>query len=118
MSGRRVGAWRRALGTGRWALGAGLVLGAAALAAQQRPVFRGGTNFVQVDVYPRRDGQVVAGLNAEDFEILEDGKPQRVELVEFIPFALHTPDAATVRLIACGQASRVLLGAPEVRSGL
>ena len=48
-------------------------------AAQQRPVFRGGTHFVRVDAYPTQDGRIVEGLEAEDFEILEDGKPQKIE---------------------------------------
>ena len=48
------------------------------------PVFRGGVNFVNVDAYPRRDGHVVEGLRAEDFQVLEDGKPQKVETFEFI----------------------------------
>ena len=59
--------------------------------AQQRPVFRGGTHFVRVDAYPVRDGRIVEGLKPEDFEVLEDGKPQAVENFEFIkspPFAV------------------------------
>ena len=44
--------------------------------AQQRPVFRGGTHFVRVDAYPVQNGKIVEGLQPEDFEILEDGKPQ------------------------------------------
>src|SRR6185436_11688078 len=48
--------------------------------AQQRPVFRGGTHFVRVDAYPTTpDGKIVEGLKPEDFEILEDGKPQAIE---------------------------------------
>jgi VWFA-related protein len=59
---------------------------------EQRPVFRGGATFVRVDAYPRRDGQVVTGLTADDFEVFEDGKPQRVETFEFIRFEPNTPD--------------------------
>jgi len=44
-------------------------------AAEQRPLFRGGTHFVRVDAYPIQDGKIVEGLKAEDFEIFEDGKP-------------------------------------------
>lgn len=51
---------------------------------QSPPVFRGGTTFVSVDVYPRRDGEVVDGLVADDFEVLEDGVPQTVETFQFI----------------------------------
>jgi len=62
-------------------------------AAQQRPVFRGGTHFVRVDAYPTRDGQIVEDLTAEDFEVLEDGKPQKIDSFDFVRFDTLTPDA-------------------------
>jgi VWFA-related protein len=62
-------------------------------AAQQRPVFRGGTHFVRVDAYPSQNGKIVEGLTAEDFEILEDGKPQKIDSLDFIKFDTLTPDA-------------------------
>src|SRR6266511_3927680 len=87
----------------RW-LGAGLIvsiaLGVAAAqqqppptAAQQRPVFRGGTHFVRVDAYPIQDGKIVEGLEAEDFQVLEDGKRQKIESFDFIRFDTFTPEA-------------------------
>jgi VWFA-related protein len=55
--------------------------------AQQRPVFRGGTHFVRVDAYPTtEDGKIAEGLKPEDFEILEDGKPQAIDSFDFIRF--------------------------------
>jgi VWFA-related protein len=45
---------------------------------------RVGTSLVRVDVYPTRDGKVVPGLQASDFEILEDGAPQKVETFEHV----------------------------------
>ncbi|HJR58444.1 MAG TPA: VWA domain-containing protein, partial [Vicinamibacterales bacterium] len=50
----------------------------------QRPVFRTEANFVRVDVFPNRNGTPVKDLTAADFEILEDGKPQKVETFEFV----------------------------------
>jgi VWFA-related protein len=47
-------------------------------------VFRGEAVLVTVDVYPQREGKIVEGLKAEDFQVLEDGKPQVVENVEFV----------------------------------
>jgi len=52
--------------------------------AAQQPVFRGAANLVLVDAYPQKDGQIVEGLTAADFDILEDGKPQKVESFEFV----------------------------------
>src|SRR5688500_1109670 len=61
--------------------------------AQQRPVFRGGTHFVRVDAYPVQDGKIVENLKPEDFEILEDGKPQQIDSFDFVKFETFTPDA-------------------------
>lgn len=63
-------------------------------APQQRPpVFRGGTQLVRVDAYPTgKDGRIIEGLTADDFEVLEDGKPQKVETFEFDTFQTWTPD--------------------------
>ena len=61
--------------------------------AQQRPVFRGGTHFVRVDAYPVQNGKIVEGLQADDFEILEDGKPQKVESFDFMKFEGLIPEA-------------------------
>ncbi|MCC7044750.1 MAG: VWA domain-containing protein [Acidobacteria bacterium] len=52
--------------------------------APSQPVFRGGVEFVSVDVYPRRDGKFIEGLRAEDFQIFEDGAPQAIERFEFV----------------------------------
>jgi len=52
---------------------------------QQRPVFRGGVNLILVDAYPRdKNGRVVEGLGPDDFDITEDGKPQKVDQFEFV----------------------------------
>jgi VWFA-related protein len=64
--------------------------------AQQRPVFRGGTHFVRVDAYPSQDGKIVEGLKPEDFEILEDGKPQAIESFDFVRFDTFTPEELRV----------------------
>jgi VWFA-related protein len=61
-------------------------------ASDQRPVFRGAANLVYVDVYPKRDGRFVDGLRPADFQVFEDGVPQKVETFELIQFARHTPD--------------------------
>src|SRR5262249_46799491 len=60
--------------------------------AQQRLVFRGGTHFVRVDAYPVENGKIVEGLTSGDFEILEDGKPQAIDSLDFIRFDTFTPE--------------------------
>lgn len=74
------------------------LVGAVTLAAQtpqQSPqVLRAGAFLVQVDAYPTRDGLPITGLTTDDFEILEDGKPQKIDSVRFLEFPIWTPDAA------------------------
>ena len=57
----------------------------------QRPAFRTGAHYVRVDAYPTRDGKPIAGLTAADFELLEDGKLQTIDAVEFIDHPAFTP---------------------------
>ena len=57
---------------------------------RQQP-FRSGAHYVLVDAYPARDGKPILGLTANDFELLEDGKPQSIDRVEFIEYAPWTP---------------------------
>jgi VWFA-related protein len=65
-------------------LGAGLAALRAAPAPQPQQPIRVGTNFVRVDVYPTKDGRIVEGLKASDFEIFEDGVPQKVDTFEHV----------------------------------
>ena len=50
----------------------------------QQPTFRAGANFVRVDVYPTLKGAAVRDLVQGDFEILEDGVPQKIESFEYV----------------------------------
>ena len=58
---------------------------------QQPPTFRTGVNLVRVDAYPSRDGKIVEGLTVDDFEVLEDGVPQRIESFQFVQFEQNAP---------------------------
>ena len=51
---------------------------------EQRPIFRGAANFVRVDVFATKNGVPVDDLKAEDFEIAEDGDPQKIETFELV----------------------------------
>ena len=57
----------------------------------QQPTFRTGVNLVRVDAYPSRDGKIVRGLAADDFEVLEDGVPQKIESFQFVEFEQNAP---------------------------
>ena len=48
-------------------------------------------NFVRVDVYPTVSGQIVGDMKQAEFEVLEDGIPQRVETFERV--AIRAPGA-------------------------
>ena len=75
--------------------------------AQSRPVFRGGTHFVRVDAYPIQNDTIVDGLKANDFEILEDGRPQTVDSLDFIRFDTYTPESERKnRSVPAGQLHR------------
>jgi len=70
-----------ALGSWLSALGLALVSLSAGPAGQQpaQPVFRSDVDLVVVDVVVRdRQGNVVRGLTANDFEVREDNRPQQV----------------------------------------
>ena len=52
---------------------------AALVAAQQRPVFRGGIDLVTLGITVTDDkGRLVTGLTADDFDVVEDGKRQSI----------------------------------------
>lgn len=59
-----------------WSLTATMLLGVSTVSAQQ---FRARTDLVQLPVVVTdQDGMPVQGLTADDFEILEDGRPQAI----------------------------------------
>lgn len=52
---------------------------------QQPPIFKARVNLVRVDVsVMARDDEAVEDLAAEDFEVEEDGIPQKVETLQFV----------------------------------
>jgi VWFA-related protein len=82
---------------------AGIVWGAAVLRAGQepaQPTFKASTSLVEVDIIARdKNGRFVSGLTADDFEVLEEGKPQSIAhfyLVTENPTASTEPRADIV----------------------
>src|SRR5689334_16837424 len=53
--------------------------------ATQPPIFRSGINFVRVDVIlTDKNGNPVGDLQPSDFDITEDGKPQKIETFKLV----------------------------------
>jgi VWFA-related protein len=95
----RAPAARLLVPLGSVALAAAAVLAAQSTPQQQKPVpFRTGVNFVRVDVYPTApDGRHVGDLEAAEFEILENGVPQKIETFEHVAIKSGgTPDSERV----------------------
>lgn len=66
-----------------WTLAALLCI--VAPASTQQPTFKVSVNVVDVDVTVRdAQGNFVTGLAADDFEVLEDGKPQTIQTFSYI----------------------------------
>jgi VWFA-related protein len=53
-------------------------------AQEPQPRFRGGANLVRVDTYVTADGVPIKDLTIDDFEVLEDNVPQRLESFQLI----------------------------------
>jgi VWFA-related protein len=66
----------------------------------EQPVFRAGINTVRVDVIVTdRQGNPVTDLKLEDFEIQEDGKPQKAETFRLVKIDATTQPAYTSRAL-------------------
>src|SRR5262245_29754400 len=61
----------------------------------QQPVFRGGINFVRVDVIvtDNKTGSPIDNLKETDFEVTEDNKPQSIESFKLIKLDGGTAEA-------------------------
>src|SRR5581483_9600334 len=50
-----------------------------------QPLFRSGINFVRVDVIVSdKNGNPVTNLKPEDFEVVEQGRPQKIETFKLV----------------------------------
>jgi VWFA-related protein len=61
---------------------------------QPRPTFRTEANYVRVDAYPTKSGAPVGDLTREEFEILDNGQPQKIEQFERILIRGNIPQDA------------------------
>lgn len=58
------------------------------------PTFRTEANYVRVDVFITRDGELVTDLRPEEFQILDEGVPQEITQFEYIRIRGNVPQAA------------------------
>jgi len=82
----------------------------------QTPRFRVAVDAVRIDaVVTDKDGNTVRDLTADDFEILQDGKKQKVTFAQFVPVSIAAK-AAPVSPAPLSPTSRVI-GAPLAPGG-
>jgi VWFA-related protein len=83
-----------------WALAAAVIGGAALAAAGQsqtadddqlRPTFRTEANYVRIDVFATLNGEPVADLRPEDFEVLDEGVTQDITQFEYVQVRGNVP---------------------------
>jgi hypothetical protein len=82
---------------------------------QPAVTFKAEVNYVDVDtIVTDQQGNFVKGLTKDDFELLEDGKPQKVEMFSYVDLPLTRPD----RSVTAGRPVVTLAGArsPETRA--
>jgi VWFA-related protein len=68
------------------------VLHAQAPEPSARPTFQLSVSYVDVDVtVTDAEGKFVPGLTRDDFDLLEDGKPQKIETFSFVELPIERP---------------------------
>jgi len=85
--------------------------------SDQNPTFSSRVDAVRVDVLVTDGGRIVEGLTADDFEVLDNGVPQHIDLVSFGELPLNvilafdmSESVAGSRLRNLRTAGRALLG--------
>jgi VWFA-related protein len=79
--------------------------------AQQSPAFSSKVEAVRVDVLVTDNGEAIRGLRPADFEILDNGVPQTVELVSFDQIPLNVILALDMSDSVAGERLEQLRGA-------
>ena len=83
--------------------------------AGQRPTFRVEANLVRVDAIVTKDGQPVRDLAAADFEVLEDGVPQKLSSFERVDITETRLTTAPGREPSTAAESRTTAEDPRAR---
>jgi VWFA-related protein len=81
---------------------------------QPRPTFRTEANYVRVDAYPTKNGAPVADLTREEFDILDNGQPQRIEQFERVVIRSAGPQESRIEPNTVAE-SRSMVESPRAR---
>ena len=96
-----------------------LVLTGPAAVATQEPAFSGKVEVVRVDVLVTDRGQAMRGLQGRDFDLLDNGVPQQVDLVSFDEIPLNLVFVLDMSSSVVGdRLDHLRAGARTVLSGL
>src|SRR5947209_5852763 len=79
-----------------------------------RPTFRTEANYVRVDVYPTVNGAPVMDLTQEDFEVLEEKVPQKIEQFEHVVIRSAGPQDTRIEPNTVRE-SRAMMENPRAR---
>lgn len=94
----------------------GLTRGADQAAPTDPPRFRIAVDVVRVDaVVTDKDGKLVTDLTADDFDVHQDGRPQKISLVRWVPLVSPRAAAAAAPSPSSGAAPADRLAPGEVQ---
>ena len=79
-----------------------------------QPTFRADASYVRIDVYPTADGVPVTDLSRDDFEVLEDNRPQTVTAFEHVSIRGGVPQNQRAEPNTVAE-SKALLQNPRAR---
>lgn len=88
---------------GRLAMALGFLSAGTAALAAQGPVFSSQVEAVRVDVLATENGGMVKGLTPGDFELLDNGVPQQIDLVSFEDLPLNVILALDMSVSLAGE---------------
>ena len=74
----------------------------------QTPAFRSGVESVRVDVLVTRDGRPVTNLRPADFDVLDNGVPQRIDYAAFEEIPLNVVFALDASSSVAGRQTELL----------
>jgi VWFA-related protein len=100
--------------TRRWCVLLAVLTLASAQNQPPAPTFRTEANYVRVDVFPTKDGVPVTDLRQDEFEVLEDRAPQKIEQFEHVVIRAAGPQETRIEPSTVAE-SRAMAENPRAR---